>query len=354
MTKFINKSILILFIFFQVFFFHVSFVNSNIINKINIEGNNRISKQTIILFSDIQLNEKITDDKLNAIIKNLYKTNFFKNVSVKIISDELLITVDEAPIIDKVIYSGIKADRIIEDLNKIVDQKSRSSYNEYLINSDRSVILNYLKNSGYYFSKVQTIVEDVGDNLVTVEHKIDLSEKAKIKKISFIGNKIYKDSKLRNIIVSEEYKFWKFISGRKYLNQNSINLDQRLLKNFYLNNGYYNVKINSSFAKLFNEKEFELIFNINAKNKIYFNDISLILPNDFDPKNFEELNDIFDDYKGKAYSINKVEKILDKIDKITLIEEYKSINATVNEQFVDNKLNLVFSIKETENYLSKK
>ena len=63
---------------------------------------------------------------------------------------------------------------------------------------------------------------------------LKLGDKAKIKKISFIGDKIFKDRKLRSVIVSEEYKFWKFISGKKFLNQNLIDLDERLLKIFIL------------------------------------------------------------------------------------------------------------------------
>ena len=68
--------------------------------------------------------------------------------------------------------------------------------------------------------------------------------------------------------MSEEYKFWKFISGKKFLNEGLIEFDSRLLRNFYLNKGFYNVKINSSFAKLLQNNEFELIFNIDAGNKI--------------------------------------------------------------------------------------
>ena len=89
-------------------------------------------------------------------------------------------------------------------------------------------------------------------------------EKRKIKKISFIGDKKFKDKKLKSVIVSEEYKFWKFVTGKKYLNENIISLDLRLLKNFYLNKGFYNIKIDSSFAKLINQNEFELVYNVRA------------------------------------------------------------------------------------------
>ena len=94
--------------------------------------------------------------------------------------------------------------------------------------------------------------------------KLDLGEKAKISKISFIGDKKFKDSTLRNIILSEEYRFWKFISGKKYLNENLINYDKRLLGNFYKNKGFFNVLINSSFANYLGNDEFEIIYNISS------------------------------------------------------------------------------------------
>ena len=121
----------------------------------------------------------------------------------------------------------------IQDDLRFIKLKSRSSYNEFLLSEDRKLIKEYLKNIGYYFSDVNTVVEDLDNNLVNIVHNINLGNKAKIKKITFLGNQIYKDSKLKNIIVSEEYKFWKFISGKKYLNEQTVNLDKRLLTNFY-------------------------------------------------------------------------------------------------------------------------
>ena len=175
----------------------------------------------------------------------------------------------EAPIIDVVEYSGIKAEKIKESLLSFISLKSRSSYNEFLVSEDRKKITSYLRQIGFYFSNVRTVIENLDNNLVNVIHNIELGEKAKIKKIKFIGEKVFKDSKLKSIIVSEEYKFWKFISGRKYLNEQTINLDKRLLKNFYLNKGYYNVEINTSFAKLLETEDFELIYNINSGDKVF-------------------------------------------------------------------------------------
>ena len=144
---------------------------------------------------------------------------------------------------------------IVEDLNLI----SRSSFNEVFLEKDKNKILSTLKELGYYFAEIEIELNDLDNNKIDLIYNISLGDKAKIKKISFIGDKIFKDNKLRNIIISEEYKFWKFISGKKYLNENLITFDKRLLKNFYLNKGYYDVEINSSFAKLVDQDSFELV-----------------------------------------------------------------------------------------------
>ena len=159
---------------------------------------------------------------------------------------------------------------------------------------------------------------------------------------------------MKSVIVSEEYKFWKFISGKKFLNEEIIKIDKRLLKNFYLNKGFYNVKINTSFAKLIDKNEFELIFNINPNQKIYFGDMNFILPNDFDENNYKDLNKLLVDLKGEPYSINSVDKILNEIDLITTNEEYKSSNAFAQQSIVSDKLNIDFIIEEGETFFIEK
>ena len=352
----INKLYKNFFFFFYslIFFFSISISNATPIKNIEIKGNERISDETITLFSEFNIGNNITNKKLNQIIKNLYETNFFEDVNVKVVDQNLLITVVEAPIIDKVEFVGIKSETIKDSLNSFINLKSRSSYNDFLASEDRNKIEFYLRQNGYYFTNVNTVVQNLDNNLVKIIHNIELGEKAKIKKIKFIGEKAFKDSKLKSIIVSEEYKFWKFISGRKYLNKQTINLDKRLLKNFYLNKGYYNVEINTSFAKLVGTEDFELIYNINSNDKIYFNDLALNIPIDFNSNNFEQLKTFLNELKGKPYSINIVNKILDEIDKVTLNEEYKSINATVSESVFENKLDLKFDIQETEKFFVEK
>ena len=328
--------------------------STEIVKSIEIFGNERIADETIVMFSKIQIGSDLDKNDINNSLKNLYESNFFEDVSIKFIQNNLTIFVKENPIIENVTFKGIKSNTLNEKILEGINLKSRSSYNEILLKETKSQIVSSLRNLGYYFAEVEIDLIDLDDNKVDLIFNINLGEKAKIKKITFIGNKIFKDSKLKSLIASEEYKFWKIISGKKYLNENLISFDTRLLRNFYLNKGYYDVDIKSSYAKLINNDEFEVIFNIDAKNKFYFNNLNLDLPVDFEISNFENLNATFGSLKNKPYSINSVEKILNEIDKITISEQFESISANVIENIVDDKINLTFKIEENEKYFISK
>ncbi len=346
MLKLIYKIKLLLFFFFAL----TSILRAEIITEITIEGNQRISTETIKMFAGVSANDQLTETDLNKILKKLYNTNFFDLVTVKISDKILFIKVKENPIIQSINFEGIKSSKILENLKKNVFLKSRSSFNEVLLEKDKKKIKNLLKNLGYYFSKIDILIEELEDNKINLTYNIDLGEKAKIRKISFIGDKIFKDKKLKGVILSEEYKPWKFLSGKKYLNEEMINYDERLLKNFYLNKGFYNVVINSSFAKVTEKNSFELIYNINANSKLFFGNLTIDIPNDFSKTNYEEVENFFDKLKNEEYSVNRIEDIVEKIETITINEQYESIKASVNEQIVDNKININFKIEEIEKF----
>ena len=347
MFKSVYKINLFLVFFFSLF---IQTLRAEIVKEINIEGNQRISTETIRMFADVSINEDLSENDLNEILKKLYQTNFFDLVSVKISNQILVIRVTENPIIQNINYEGIKSSQLLDELKKDIILKSRSSYNEVLLDKDKKQIKNFLKNKGYYFSKIEIQIEELQDNKININYDISLGEKAKIKKISFIGEKIFKDKKLKGVILSEEYKPWKFLSGRKYLNEEVIIYDERLLKNFYLNKGYYNVEVNSSFAKITNDQSFELIFNIDANSKLFFGNLKLDLPADFSKSNYEKVEKFFKKLENEPYSINRIEDIVDKIETITINEQYESIQANVNEEIVSNKININFKIEEMEKF----
>jgi len=336
--------------FFLILLFFLNLSNpsfSEIVKKIVVEGNERISSETINIFSQISINDNLDPSEINNILKKIYISGFFEDVLVNFSNGILTIKVKENPIIQSITYEGVKANKIKDVITENLDLRERSSFNENLLLTDQNKILDNLRSLGYYFANVEVYKEDLQDNKVDIIYKINLGNKAKIGKISFLGNKVFKDNKLKRLIISEEHKFWKIISGKKYLNTDVISLDTRLLKNYYLNKGYYKVKINTSFAKLIGDDAFELIFNIDSGKKVFFNNLSLSLPDDFDKNNFFELDSFFQKIKNEPYSINSIQRIIKKLEEITLIEEYRSINASIKDEVVDDKINIVFKIDKS-------
>ncbi|MDA9973216.1 outer membrane protein assembly factor BamA [Candidatus Pelagibacter ubique] len=322
--------------------------------RIIINGNERISNETILVFSEISEDQSLNENSINNILKKLYESGYFKDVSVKIENNNLIINVLENPVIQTVYINGIKRKKTEESLYEILSLKNRSSYNAINVKKDENAILNYLKGQGFYFSKITSFYQDLGNNKIDLYYEIDLGNKAKISKISFVGDKIFKDSTLRSVILSEEYRFWKFISGKKYLNENLINYDKRLLNNFYKNKGFYNAVIESSFANYLGNDEFEILYNISSGKKYYFNEFNLNLPIDYETDNFNELNNIFKDLKGEKYSLNSIDKILKEIDKIVLNKQFEFLKSSVQEEIKDNLINLTFNIGESEKFYVEK
>ena len=227
--------------------------HSEILKKIEVDGNQRVSSETIKIFSEVKINTDLDSNSLNEILKKLYSTNFFKDVSIKFDNNILYINVEENPIIQVLKFEGIKNKRILELLKDQIEMKEKSPFVEIKVKNDEKKISNILRINGYYFSKLNTSLIKNENNTVNLIFNIDLGEKAFIKKINFIGDKKIKDSKLRKIIISEEAKFWKFVSSRKFLDIGRIDLDTKLLLNYYKNKGYFNASIESSSVKIIDD-----------------------------------------------------------------------------------------------------
>ena len=347
MFKFISQ-------FFILFILLTGLVKAEEFNNILINGNERVSEETIIVFSDLSNKSFLDENSINDVLKKLYDSGFFKNVTIIIENKNLIIDVEENPIIQTVFIEGIKKKQLEESLYNVLTLKNRSSFNSFSVKKDVDNILNLLKTKGYYFSKVVSSSQVLGSNKIDLFYKIDLGKKARITKISFIGDKKFKDNTLRNIILSEEFKFWKVISGKKFLNEDLIVLDKKLLNNFYKNKGFYNALIESSFANYLGEDEFELIYNITSGKKYYFDNLSIKLPIGYEEKDFDKLIKILNELKGEPYSLNSINKILNEIDKVVAKEKYEFLKSNVDEKIIDNLINLIFNIEESEKFYIEK
>ena len=348
MVKFLLK-IVVLFIFL------LTSANSEIIKKFDISGNKRISNETIIIFSDINLNEEITKSKLDSAIKKLYKTNFFRNINIKFENQILYLTVEENPIIENLRIKGVKKQSLVEFIKDKMILAEMKSFDQELLSADLDLINNILKTNGFYFTKISSS-KKINDELNTVDLNIDieLGEKAKIKKIIFLGEKIFKDKRLKEVIASDEHKFWKFISRNVYINEELIELDKRLLETYFKNNGYYDIKIENSFVEFDKNSNFNLIFNITPGEKFYFNNFTLNLPSNYDSSLFKTIVKKFPKFKGKTYSLLKINDLLKDIDKIALTKQYEFINASIAEKVKGDKIDFEINVSESEKFYIEK
>ena len=336
---------------FLCFIFFSTSINAEVINKILIKNNNRITNQSIITYGKIEIGKEYNNSNLNEILKNLYNTNFFKNVSLSIEGETLVIDVEENQIIQSVIINGIESNSIKSSILKKLYSKDKSPFLIEKIKVDKTRILNLLNISGYYLANVEVQTNNNSNGTVDLIFDIDLGEKSLISKIEFVGDKKIKDRVLRNIITSEENKFWKVITKNKFLNEDQINRDKRLIKNYYLNNGYYDVNVESVNAKFNDDSSFKLTFKINAGEIYKINSAKLNLPIDYNEDNFLNVKKKLDKLLNKTYSLSKITDVVEEIDKISLSREYDFINADLEEIKKDkNNIDLIFNIKESEKF----
>ena len=342
MVNLLSKIILAIFLL-------ITSVNAETLKKIEIDGNKRISDESIIIFSDLKTNQEISKSDLDTAIKNLYKTNFFENISLSFENQILKIFIEENPIIDKFEITGIKKQSLVEFIKDKIQLSEMKSFDEEILSADLNLIDNILKSSGYYFADISSS-KNLNEKLNSVNLKIniELGQKAKIKKIIFLGEKVFKDKRLKEVITSEEHKFWKFVSNKVYINKELINLDKRLLTNYFKDNGYFNVKVENSFVEFDKDSNFNLIFNITSGKKFFFNNFTLNIPKNYDSKTFDPIRKKFSKLKGETYSLSKINDLLKKIDRIALTKQYEFINASLIEKIENEKINLEINISESE------
>ena len=107
------KPILVLLLNITLWFYLlIQPVNSEIVKSIEISGNDRIASETIVMFSNIKLGSDLSQNDINEILKNLYETNFFEDITISLNNNKISISVIENPIIENITYSGIKSNTL--------------------------------------------------------------------------------------------------------------------------------------------------------------------------------------------------------------------------------------------------
>ena len=278
MFRFLSISIILLIPF--------SNVNGEVIKKIDINGNNRISDETIKVYGNIELNKDYKETNLNQVLKDLYETKFFEDIKIEIKNNVLILNVKEYPFISQLIVVGEKSQKYTSQLKKIISLKEKRSFIKSNLPKDIERIKSLYSSIGYNSTEVEIKTKNISKNNVDVLINIKRGEKTKIRSIFFIGNKNISSRRLKDVIASEEHKFWKILSSNTNFTKNLLELDTRLLRNYYKSIGFYDVKINSKSAKIRENDEIELSYTIEEGQRYTINKISTNVDSVFDKELF--------------------------------------------------------------------
>ena len=144
-------------IFIELFiylFIPWSGLQSEIIKKIEVKGNERISLETLAIFGDLKLGQDYEAEDINLLIKKLYETNFFSNISIELDNNKLTITVEENPIINTITFSGEKADKYRDAINELLNLREKNSYVKGLVKSDINILKCNKCNNHFFLNSI--------------------------------------------------------------------------------------------------------------------------------------------------------------------------------------------------------
>jgi outer membrane protein insertion porin family len=329
-------------------------LSAEIIQKLEVKGNNRISKETIIVYGDINLNENYTNLDIDNVLKNLYKTNFFEDIKISLNNGILNINVKEHKVINTVDLRGEKSATIKSKVLEELKLKSKESFIENQLTEDIKKIKQIYSSIGFNFTEVKAKIENFDNDRVNLIYFLEKGNKSYISQINFIGDKKIKEKRLRDIIVSEEKKFWKFLSNNTFLNYNNIELDKRLLVNYYKSLGYYDIQVLSNSAEIGQNNSTSLVYTINAGTRYRVRKISTNVSEVLDKKAFIPLQKSFTEVVGKYYSPFAVKKLLDNLDLLIADSDLQFIEHSVNEILEGDTIEIKINIYEGKKLLVEK
>ena len=333
----------------QFFFIHSLF--AEIVNKVEIFGNKRISSETIKIYGEIELNKDYLERDIDKVLKNIYSTNFFEDVKIELKNKILKIEVKEYPVVNQLIIVGEKSNRYKEQIKKVIKLKEKRSLIKSYLASDVDLIKDLYSSLGYNSAKIDAKLKKNDDQNYDLLINIDRGNRTKILSINFIGNENIRARRLRDVLASEEDKFWKIITKNTNLSENLINLDIRLLTNYYRSLGFYDAKVTSNLAKINLSGKAELVYSIEEGKRYTINKISTNVDPVFDKKLFFPLEGLYRKYIGEYYSPFKVKKLLDDLDEIIDKNTLQFVEHNVQEVISGDSINIIFNVYEGQKVL---
>ena len=317
------------------------------VSRIDVTGNQRMDAESIRILAEVKVGDNVGDARSNEIAKKLEQSGYFSKINVNMSGNILKINVSEAPIINMVTVEG-NDEVSTDDLKKEIKTTARASYDESVIGGDVQRLLTIYQRKGFFGTKIEPQKIELSDNRVNVVYEITEGHPTWIQDIKFEGNKKFSDRTLRGEILSREHAWWRLLAQFDTFDEDRIQYDGQMLRQFYLKNGYvdFAVKnINGTFTP--NREYYSVVFNVDEGAQFDFG--KLTIENPFDDVPTDELMDTIAMDSGDVYNIELVEKTMSALRNAVAEYGYAFINVepipTKNDQ--DKTIDLKFKIQKT-------
>jgi len=342
---------MIRFITYIILFYNIFLVNAfaDVIKKIEINGNKVISNDAIISIINFKKNKNYSLEDINNFQKLIYKTDFFETVKINIVNNAMIIDLKENPMINFFYINGVKNKSRLKNFKDILSLQQNKIFSENLLKSDINLIKNEYRNSGYYNVEVTPEISKLPNNLINVVLKVDRKNKLEINRINFLGNNSFSDRVLNNVISSSERGWWKFFSSTATVSSGRIEYDVSLLKRFYLDNGFYDIQVNSADIQIIDDMTASIVFSLQEGKKYSFSKFEIKDDNKFlNNKNILEINKIIKSRFKNNFSQSKLQLIKDEINFYFIRNKLEFINLIVNLNKQEKNIDAVFILQKSQ------
>ncbi|MGD9743799.1 MAG: outer membrane protein assembly factor BamA, partial [Dongiaceae bacterium] len=243
------------------------FFDGRPIADIRVEGNQRIEPETIRSYMRIAPGDPFEPQSIDRALKNLFGTGLFADVTFRRDGDSLVVTVKENPIINELAFEG--NDRIDDDqLQSEVQLRPRVVYTQTRVQADTKRILELYRRAGRYAATVEPKVIPLDQNRVNLVFEIHEGDLTVVERIDFVGNKAFSDGELREVILTKETAFYRFLSSDDIYDPDRLAADQEALKDHYTSEGYADFEVVSAVAELSPDlKSFFITFTVDEGDR---------------------------------------------------------------------------------------
>lgn len=278
------------------------------VSRIDVTGNQRMDAESVRILTDVKVGDKCGTQRMNEVAKKLQESGYFSKIDVTMSGNVLKIAVTEAPIVNMVTVEG-NDDISTDDLKKEIRLKERASYDESVIGADVQRMLTVYQRKGFFGTKIEPKKIKLDGNRVNIVYEITEGHPTYITDIDFVGNKKFSDRTLRGEILSREHAWWRFMTQFDVFDEDRIQYDGQMLRQFYLRNGYVDFQITDTDGKFTPDRQYYSVkFTVDEGPKYKFG--KMTINNPFPDVPDDELYDILETRQGNVYNIDEVESTM--------------------------------------------